>query len=229
MSRAWTILLGILTAVCLNATSTRAGTFIKLDLGGSGPDLQMNSAGLFSTVDDGNASTMGDQNTSVQFSDFLDPLPDINTDSASVTLNGLVVIGPALTFGNVVVQNFFGGQFSLFDSANVLLLQGLINASSLTGTVGPPGTGSIFTTTFGTITGGTLAPLIQPGSLSLSISLTNVNGGSGFGLVSGNLAPFLADGSLDLAGQSAVPEPASPLLIMLAAGAAGVWRLRRRQ
>jgi hypothetical protein len=220
---------GILALILLALPSIHADTFIKLDLGGSGPDLQMNSAGVLSTADDGNAGTLGNQNTSVQFTAFLEPLPDINTNSASVTLNGLAVAGPALTFGDLVIQNFFGGQFSLFDSANALLLQGSINASSLTGTVGPPGTGSVFTTTFGTITGGTLAPLIQPGSLSLSISLTNINGGSGFSLVSGNLAPFLADGSLDLAGQAAVPEPTTSLLIMLATGAAGAWRLRRRE
>ncbi len=214
--------------ICFATSFAQAGTIIKLNLGGVGPDVGMNAGGILSTADDGIAGTTGDQNTAVEFTDFLDAFPDISPSVASFTLGNVTAVGPASVFGSLVVQNFVGGQFSLYDSANILLLQGLLTNSALTGTIGPPGTGALFTTTLGDVTGGTLAPLISPGSLSLSMNMTNVNGGAGFTAVEGALAPFLADASVNLAA-NAIPEPTSLTLVVIGSGAAIAFGRRRRR
>src|SRR6266550_2577695 len=214
--------------ICFATSFAQAGTIIKLNLGGVGPDVGMNAGGILSTADDGIAGTTGDQNTAVEFTDFLDAFPDISPSVASFTLGNVTAVGPASVFGSLVVQNFVGGQFSLYDSANILLLQWLLTNSALTGTIGPPGTGALFTTTLGDVTGGTLAPLISPGSLSLSMNMTNVNGGAGFTAVEGILAPFLADASVNLAA-NAIPEPTSLTLVVIGSGAAIAFGRRRRR
>jgi hypothetical protein len=100
----------------------------------------------------------------------------------------------------------------------------------LTGVIGPPGTGALFTTTLGTATGGTLAPLLLPGTVSLSMNMTNVNGGLGFGVGASAplLLPFTADASVNIAADP-VPEPTTIMLAMLGSVAAlGVARRSRR-
>jgi hypothetical protein len=220
--------LALCAAICLATSVAHAATIIKLNLGSVGPDVQMNGAGVLSTANDGAAATTGDQNTDVEFTGFLDGSnPDITTTNASFSLGGLQAVGPANVFGSLVIQNFLGGQFNLYDTANNLLLQGPLTNSALTGVMGPPGTGALFTTTLGTVTGGSLAPSILPGSVSLSMNLTNVNGGLGFGVgVSAPvLLPFSADASVNIAGE--VPEPTSILLVL--AGAAVAVAARRQR
>src|SRR5690349_18427005 len=114
---------------------------------------------------------------------------------ASFSLNGLNAVGPANVFGSLVIQNYTGGVFSLYDQADKLLLQGPMANTVLSGVIGSPGTGALFTTTLGTATGGSLMSSIVPGSVSLSMNLTNVNGGNGFSVSGGGpqLNPFLAD------------------------------------
>jgi hypothetical protein len=109
----------------------------------------------------------------------------------------------------LVIQPFSGGTFSLYDPANVLLLTGPLTSSALTGVIGPPGTGALFTTTLGNVTSGTLAPMIAPGSVSLSMNITNVNGGAGFSvpIPGGIVGSFVADSSVGISGN--VPEPAT--------------------
>jgi hypothetical protein len=215
---------------CVATSATQAATIIKLNLGGVGPDVGMNGAGTLSTTNDGVAATVGDQNTDIEYVGALDFKPDVNANSASFTLQGLNEVGPASVFGSLVIQNFFGGQFSLFDPANVLLLQGPLTNSALTGVLGPPGTGALFTTTLGAVTGGTLMPLIAPGTVSLSMNMTTVNGGNGFAVAGGGpaLNPFLADASITIAA-NVVPEPATMSLIGLGAAAAIAACGRRRR
>jgi hypothetical protein len=213
------------------AQAAQATTIVKLNLGSVGPDIAMNAGGVISTMNDGNAGTVGDQNTDIEFTGFLDPLfADLNTNAASFSLSGPTATGPASVLGSLVIQNFSGGQFNLFAPDNSLLLQGSLLTSSLTGVIGPPGTGSIFTTTLGTMTGGSLLPYIVPGSASLSINLSNVNGGNGFSVSGGTtLGAFLSDATVSISGDSSgvVPEPSA--LVLLALGTASLMIARRRK
>jgi hypothetical protein len=220
--------LTLCAALCFATSVASAATIIKLNLGSVGPDVQMNAGGTLSTMNDGAAGTSGDQNTDIEYTAFLDAShPDITTTNASFSLNGLQSVGPANVFGSLVIQNFAGGTFNLYDPANTLLLQGPLTSSALTGVIGPPGTGALFTTTLGAVTGGTLASSILPGSVSISMNLSNVNGGAGFGVVGAGpvLAPFLADASVNIAGE--VPEPTTILLVL--AGAAVAVAARRNR
>jgi hypothetical protein len=225
-------------AVCAlvyaNCDSLSAATIIKLNLGNVTPDLQMDIAGVLRTADDGNAGTIGDQDTDIEFTSFLEPAPDITTPIASVSLNNLLRTGPAdlVTNPGFVTQAFLGGSFSLYDPSNVLLLSGSISTSSLVGTMSPPGAGGVFTTGTVLVTGGVLADLIVPNSLALSMNLTNVNGGSGFGVTGGVLLnPFLSDASISISGTPTLigenfPEPASFVLVSIAMIAATGFRRR---
>jgi hypothetical protein len=215
------VLCALLASFC---SASRAGTIIKLNLGGVGPDVGMGppagqAVGILATVDQtGGPSPLGDQLTNLEYTGFLNFLPDINTNTASFSLNGLNAVGPASVFGTLVIQSFTGGIFSLYDPADNLLLQGPMGSSALTGVIGPPGTGALFTTNLTTVTGGSLAPLVAPGSVSLSMNMTTVNGGNGFGVAGGGpqLNSFLADASVNISAD-AVPEPCSILLLGLGA------------
>jgi hypothetical protein len=223
-------------AVCAliytNACALHAGTILKLDLGNVGPDLSMNASGVLGTADDANAGTTGNQNTGIEFTGFLEPIPDINTSVASFTLSNLAAAGPATVFSPVVVQNFVGGTFSLYDQSNSLLLSGSLSSSSLQGTLGPPGTGAVFTTNVALVTGGFLAPFILPNTLDLSMQLTNVNGGTGFS-VDGILNQFSADSFVSISGDPTplgenFPEPGTLVLGSIALFAAAALRRRSR-
>jgi hypothetical protein len=217
----------------LLGSSVNGQTIIKLSLGETGPDLAMNSSGLLGTVSDGDASTTGDQNTAVEYTAFLDSLfADINTDIASFSLAGLQTTGTPTTIGSsVVVQDFFGGTFNLYDPSNILLLSGNLQDSTLTGVIGNTGTGSIFTTKVGTFTSGTLLPQVEKESLNLSIALSNVNNGNGF-VVSGQpsaLQAFTSDAAVNITGAAGVgvPEPTSIVITLL--GAMGFGFIGRRR
>lgn len=225
-------LLGV--AVLLTVSQdVQAGTIIKLGLGGdAAPDINFTggAGGVLSTMNDGNAATTGDQNTGIDYLDFLAAsFADIPPAPASFSLSNLVASGPASTFGPLVIQNFSGGAMNLYDPANVLLLSGTLGNSALTGPVGAPATGGLFTTSFATITGGVLQGYIKPGSLTLSMSLTDINGGAGFS-VGGAAAPtlnaFTADATLNIAGER-IPEPLAASLLLIGLAVAGVVGRRR--
>jgi hypothetical protein len=216
--------------VCVAVSVTQAATIIKLNLGGVGPDVGMNPGGVFSTIDQtGGPPPTGDQFTDVEYTGFLNFIPDINTNNATFSLNGLNAAGPATVFGTLVIQNFVGGIFSLYDPTDNLLLQGPLTNSALTGVIGPPGTGALFTTTLGAATGGSLLPFIAPGTVSLSMNMTNVNGGAGFsvsGIGNLQLNQFLADASINIAAEF-IPEPTTMTLVGLALAAVACgWRRR---
>jgi hypothetical protein len=216
--------------LCVAATFSQAATIIKLNLGGVGPDVGMGPGGILSTIDQtGGPLPTGDQFTDVEYTGFLNFIPDLNTNTATFSLNGLNATGPANVFGSLVIQNFNGGVFSLYDPANNLLLQGPMANSALSGVLGPPGTGALFTTSLGTVTGGSLAPLLAPGSVSLSMNMTNVNGGNGFAVAGGGpqLNQFLADASISIAADP-VPEPASLVLLGFGSAVAIAYSRRRR-
>jgi hypothetical protein len=202
--------------------SQAASIVLKLNLGGVGPDVGMGppagqAVGVLSTIDQtAGPSPAGDQLTDIEYTSFLNSIPDINTNTASFSLSGLNATGNANVFGSLVIQNFTGGTFSLYDPSDNLLLQGPVGNSALTGVMGPPGTGALFTTSLTTVTGGSLASQIAPGSVSLSMNLAGVNGGNGFSVAGGGpqLNSFLADASLSISADP-IPEPATIALLGL--------------
>jgi hypothetical protein len=223
----------ICAIACLAAPTSKAATIIKLNLGGVGPDVGMPVAAL-GTISDGIAATTGDQNTDVEFTGFLDgPFPDITTTDASFSLTGLAPVGPPTVFGTLVIQSFFGGTFTLYnnDALNTVLLTGPMTTSALTGVIGPPGTGALFTTTLGVATGGTIMPFLAAGTVSLSMNMSNVNGGLGFGVSGGIppvLLPFSADASVSISADP-IPEPTSLVFALLGSTAVAAVRRRSRR
>jgi hypothetical protein len=200
-------MLGLAVGTALLGSTAQAATIMKLSLGATTADLGMVGGALL-TLNDGNGATTGMQNTAIDFVGPLGAIPDVLTESGSFTLGNLTATGPAQTLDNVVVQDFTGGSFSVYDPANILLLSGNLGNSALTGTIGAPGTGSVFTTSAATITGGTLAPQFVANSLSLSVSLLSVNAGTGFAVTQTVLQPFSADAQVTIAADP-IPEPAS--------------------
>jgi hypothetical protein len=217
------------------ATQVDAGTIIKLSLGTDATaDVEFSggSGGAFGTVNDNIAGTTGDQNTAIEFGDFLDASQaDVLTTTASFSLDNLTASGPASTFGgDLVIQNFNGGTMSLYSPANVLLLSGTLANSALTGPIGAPATGALFTTSFANVTGGTLGGLILPNTLTVSMGLSDINDGAGFsvgGAAAQVLNAFRADASLTIAAEP-IPEPIALLLIAVASTGLTMLTSRRR-
>jgi hypothetical protein len=208
-------------------TTLEAGTIMKLSLGGDDmPDVQL-IGGELETINDQNVATLGEQDTAIDFQDFLAGQSDVLTPTASVILDDVTRVGNATVLGSVVLQNFSGGSIAVLDPSNNLLLSGMLGSSTLAGTLGPPATGGLFTTSLATITGGSLAPMILPGSLTVSISLSDVNGGLGFQVDNGILEGFAADASVNI-GADQIPEPTAAVLCALGIALSALGLSRRR-
>src|SRR4051812_30596812 len=114
--RSLTIAIALCATFFGSACTSSAATIIKLNLGNTpGNDVQANAAS-FLTVDENAIGVFGDQTTDIEFTGFLDGLfADVTTTNASFTLSDLNKGGTAATFGNLVVQGYSGGTFSLLD------------------------------------------------------------------------------------------------------------------
>lgn len=215
--------------VCLGSWSSgaSASTILKFGFGAdSMPDIA-SVGGVLSTVDDGNASTPGDQNSGIEFLGFLNSMSPIPIADASITIDGIQLTDDMSTIGNLVVQPTSGGVFSFWDETNSLLLSGTFGDGMLTGSLGDPATGSLISLNFGSFDGGSLINLVDPNSAAFSLSFTGVNDGAGFSIVEN--ATRISDFTSDATGllSAAVPEPASASLIL--AGLVGLCGLRRRK
>ncbi|HEX5471062.1 MAG TPA: hypothetical protein VFW73_04210 [Lacipirellulaceae bacterium] len=204
--------------------SSYAGTIIKLDLGNSdppSPDVQF-SGGVLSTIDDGIGITTGEQNTAVLYTDFLSFLPPI--PGGSFTLHGATPAGPATSSVlGILSQNFSGGSFQIYDSANVKLLDVNMSNSTLLG--GPLPVGAFFNINNGLIVGGSLAPLIAANSVNMSMSLSGISGGQ-LTEIDGVLQAFTANSTNNIVGLP-IPEPCTVALLALCGAAA--WTFGRRR
>jgi hypothetical protein len=210
-----------LTAVLLaSAHVANAATIIKLSLGDTGPDIEY-SGGTLSTFDDGDNTTLGDQNTDITFLDFLSDIANIDTPIASYSLSNVLATGPAVLFGGIT-QQFNGGEFQLYDDSDNLLLDVDLGASVLN--VNPAGgTGSVFSITSGNIVGGSLQSRIIDDTIEFSIGLAGITPTAGPLFVPGisippvtlgTLGNFQADASQLIAGE--IPEPTSAVMVALA-------------
>ena len=204
-----------LLALLVCVAPSQAATIIKLDLGGVGPDLAFSpvgSPGLLGTIDDNPPGLAGDQATNVLFTSFLSGLGSTN---GSYTLAGAAAAGPPTPLGaGVVMQNFVGGNFKIYDNANVLLLDVNLSSSLLVG----GGNGAFFNINNGTVVGGSPAITSQlvSNSIGMSMTMTNINGPGGPGLTIGGgglLNPFVGDSTKEITATQ-IPEPAAMLLAL---------------
>ncbi len=217
--------LGLVAPISATATET----VIKVPLGDGGFDVAFDGSS-FGTVSDGDLSTSGEQNTRVIFTGILDGVADIDDPNASFTLADIVLSGPGIMAGPVVVQETAGGSFSLWSTSNQLLLSGLLGTGALTGSTAQS-TGSYFTTSFSSFSGGSLAALLDPNSAALSLALAGIftDGSPGLRLVGGVLQPFTADGLIAIEGSPSneVPEPMTGILVLSGIALAAMARRKK--
>jgi hypothetical protein len=231
-----------LLLLSLSALRAEAGTILKLTLGDTGPDLEYSGgiAGVFSTVDENDPNTAGEQNTAVDFVGDLGFIPDILTADASYTLDGVAAAGLGAAVNGQVGQLFGGGNFKLWDDNNGLLLDVNLTSSALSGFIGSTA-GAVFSINNGVAVAGTLLPYLDPGSVSFSIALGGINdpGGMsitpvgpptiipGFIIQPATVNAFTADGDKLIAADVIIPEPTS-ILLVLVGGFAFQAGIRRR-
>lgn len=207
-------------------SSADAGTIIKLGLGSdTASDIEFDGTTLH-TLSDGGPGT-GDQQTGVDYLGILTGETNIPAALASFSLSGLAPSGTTTVFGgNAFIQAFQGGSFELYGTVadgNPLLLSGTLDESLLSGAIST-GSGGVFTTNFGSFTGGSLMSALSADSLTMSISIEDANFS-----VDGNdmLGAFDANAQVTIGGDP-IPEPTS-VALALVAGAAGVMVVRRRK
>jgi len=231
--------IGIAVLMLLLTSHASQAAVVKLDLALSpgpdpGPDIVYTGA-VLATPPDGDGATTGLQDTAIVFGDWL--FPFIAPTRGSYSLHNLITNGPAtIVGGNVVFQPMKNGDFQIFDSANVKLLDVDLSTSStlLTGSLTSP-TGGLITVTNGTVVSGTLAPLFNPTSISFSISLSNIlsNGGTtGHLVLDGNniLQSFQASATKEIGADPSPlgsPEPSSAVLLALGSLCGAIIRRRR--
>ncbi|MCA9217887.1 MAG: PEP-CTERM sorting domain-containing protein [Planctomycetales bacterium] len=199
-----------------------AETIIKLGLStDSLADIELIS-GELSTVDDGLGATAGDQNTEVTFLNSVLSAAGsqpFGGNNLSFTMGGVNLAGSPAMIGNSILQETTGGSFALYDTNNELLLSATLGDGILSGPVGGTATGGFLTTEFGAFTGGSILTAYDLNLIdsSLSISLTDVNGGDGLSLTNdGQVADFTADATANIGASVAAPEPSSLSLFGLA-------------
>jgi hypothetical protein len=219
--------IGLAVAMSSSASAT---AILKFSLGDTGPDIAY-SNGVFSTVNDGDAATPGDQDTSVRFVGPLAFMTDI-LSGASFSLANVTASGLAIVTSGVITQLTTGGQFALYDQSNSLLLAGTLDSGVISGGLASS-TGSFFNSTAGTFTGGSLLSYIAPTPAGLSIALSDILSNSGLVgmavtpgcIVQCQLGNFTAAAD-QLVDGSPVPEPATALLFT--SGVVGAFIKRRR-
>ncbi len=211
--------------VFLVTSSASAVTIIKFDLGNTGPDLSY-SGNVLSTVNDGDASTTGDQNTAIDYVGFLDgSFADI-LSGASLTLANVTSVGMANVSGTLVTQATSGGTFDVYSASNVLLLSGVLSDGAIVGS-NSSSTGSFFNTTVANFTSGSLLSVVSSSPAAFSISFTNITSRAGnfLDVTANGLQAFTADATGQIEG-AAVPEPATVALLL--SGVLGGIAKRRR-
>ena len=223
--------LAAVLAAALLAVQVNAETIVKLGLSTDNlADIELKD-GTLSTLDDGLGATAGDQNTEVTYLNSLLAAAGgqpFGEDNLSFTMDNVTLEGQPEQIGNTILQITKGGEFSLYDQNNGLLLSATLGDGILSGPIGGTATGGFLTTEFGTFTGGSILDDLIPNltNSSLSISLTDVNNGAGLSLTNtGSVADFTADATANIG--AAVPEPSATTLLALAS--VGLMSIVRRR
>jgi hypothetical protein len=228
----------VICAVVGPAARAGAELIILANLGGdTADDIEYNiqsNIGTLSTRDD-LGTGHGDQNTAVDFVGLLSSMADIPTGLGSLSLNGFVATGPAMTFPGYasVIQDFSGGTLELYDAANALLLSANLFSSGLNGPTMSPGKGGLFTAyVTGVVTGGSLAPQLDLYTIRVDMHLPLIASGIGFSMIpgspanTGRLNPFTADAVVEISAEL-IPEPTGA--VTLVAGIAALSAILRRK
>ena len=230
VAAALTFLVGHASGQALDNTSQNSVSILNFSAaspsGGFRNDVNL---GL-GTTDDGDSSTTGQQTTVVAYQNFLSPLDDIS--GGSVTISNVMLSGsPVVISGspNTILHATSGGQISLFDDDNVLLLSGELGEQILSGSETGGGTpfvsGSLISSGSDNgivFTGGELLRFVDPNSGGLTINLNDIrtDGVPGLSLSGGTVLDFTANSTGQITAVASgvsvtpVPEPTSlPLLI----------------
>jgi hypothetical protein len=204
-------------SLSLISPAVNADTIIKFDLGANN-DVEF-VGGIFQTVNDGVASTPGNQNSDIDFTGFLDASFADILSGASVTISNIVASAEVNVFGTIISQTTNGGSINLWSNTGSLLLSAAFGEGNIAGSIDGV-TGSFFNTSSMTYTGGSLLSHVSPTQAGLSLALSGIESGLFPGMtVSYNtstdtfeLDSFRADASGLLSGNP-IPEPASMLLL----------------
>ena len=221
----------------------QAETIVKLGLGSTGPDIQLVD-GTLSTVDDGEAGSPGDQESTVTFHGFVAGSVDDITPPAqgSFTLSGVSMVGSPVLVNqgifSLVTQQTTGGTFELYGDDGQVLLTATLEDGSLHGTTSAAATGGFISMNLGTFTGPAADDLdvlfsqVAADTASLAISLTDVSddtGAGGLSVIDNVLQNFTSDATANIGAESfggVVPEPSSG---MMALAGLALLTIRRRR
>jgi hypothetical protein len=153
---------------------------MKLSMSASPTGNMQFSSGTLAMLPDGQASTTGDRDMSIAY--MIDVGQSFSSlaaiDDGSVTLGGMTASSPpvsneALKF---MVQAFSSGNIAVYGADDTLLLSGDLSTSGLQGALGTLNPQALFVG-FGQVTGGSLAPFLDPNSLQLRIKYPQISGG----------------------------------------------------
>jgi hypothetical protein len=151
---------------------------MKMSLAASATGNMQFAGGEFEMLPDNQAGTSGDRDMSIEEIIDLDQgFSSLSAiDDGSLTLSGMSAIAPPFTNAAFMVPGFNGGIVEIYGGDNKLLLSAELSTSALQGALGTSDPQALFLA-FGEVTGGSLAPRLDPDSLQLRVKYPQISGG----------------------------------------------------